>query len=77
MRSAMKEARAAHLAGATPDQRRAFFAKTAPQRQQLMVANRQLAAQIQQVLTPDQRTWLASHRPSFKRNPAMHHRTNA
>jgi len=77
MRSAMKDARAARLAGATPDQRRALFAKTAPQRQQLMTANKQLAVQIQQVLTPDQRTWLVSHRPSFKRGVAPRHRTNA
>ena len=77
MQSAMKEARAARLSGATPDQRRALFAKTAPQRQQLMAANKQLYAQIQQVLTPDQRTWLASHRPSFNRAPGWHHKTNA
>ena len=77
MQSAMKEARTARLAGATPDQRRALFAKTAPQRQQLMAATRQLHTQIQQVLTSDQRTWLASHRPSFKRGTAPRHRANS
>ena len=77
MQSAMREARAARLAGAAPDQRRALFATTAPQRRQLMVANKQLATQIQQVLTPEQQSWLASRRPSFTRHPAPPHRTNS
>src|ERR1051326_1006471 len=76
MRSAMKAARAARVAGTTSDQRRALFAKTAPQRQQLAAANRQLAMQIQQVLTSDQRSWLASHHHSFKRTAAWHRAAN-
>jgi Spy/CpxP family protein refolding chaperone len=47
----------------TADQRKAMFAQTAPVRQRLMAANKDLRAQIEQVLTPDQRSWLASHRP--------------
>lgn len=66
-----KQMRAAHVAGQTMsvDQRRAMFAQTAPARQRLMTANKQLDMDIQQVLTSDQKAWLASHRPSFKRNP--------
>ena len=66
-----KQMRAARLAGqsVSVDQRRAMFAQTAPARQRLMAANKQLVADIQKVLTSDQKAWLAAHRPSFKRNP--------
>ena len=66
-----KQMRAARQSGQTMsvDQRRAMFAQTAPVRQRLMAANKQLSADIQNVLTLDQKTWLAAHRPSFKRNP--------
>lgn len=66
-----KQMRAARVAGQsmTVDQRRAMFAQTAPARQRLMTANKQLSSDMQQVLTSDQKAWLASHRPSFKRNP--------
>jgi Spy/CpxP family protein refolding chaperone len=65
-----KQMRAAQVAGQTMsvDQRRAMLAQTAPARQRLMAANKQLAADVQRVLTADQKAWLASHRPSFKRN---------
>ncbi len=66
-----KQARAARVAGQpmSVDQRRALFSQSAPARQRLMTANKQLAADVQQVLTSDQKAWLAAHRPSFKRNP--------
>ena len=66
----MKEARAARVAGhgVSADQRRALFAQTAPARQRLMSANKQLRADIQKVLTADQTAWLASHRPAFRRD---------
>jgi Spy/CpxP family protein refolding chaperone len=50
----------------TGEQRRALFARTAPARQRLVTANMALHAQIQQLLTADQRTWLASHRPTLR-----------
>lgn len=69
--TAMKEVRAARNTGQTPEQRRSAFAqtaaRTAPVRQRLAAANKQLSADIQQVLTPDQRAWLASHHPAFRR----------
>lgn len=66
-----KQMRASRVAGQSMsvDQRRAMFAQTAPVWQRLMTANKQLATDIQQVLTSDQQAWLASHRPSFKRSP--------
>ena len=66
-----KQMRAAHVSGQSMsvDQRRAMCAQMAPVRQRLMTANKQLATDIQQVLTSDQKAWLAAHRPSFKRNP--------
>jgi Spy/CpxP family protein refolding chaperone len=66
-----KQMRAARVAGQSMsvDQRHAMFAQTTPVRQRLMTANKQLGADIQKVLTSDQKTWLAAHRPSFKRNP--------
>jgi len=66
-----KQVRASRVAGRSMsvDQRRALFTQTAPARQRLLAANEQLAAGIQQVLTSDQKAWLASHRPQFKRNP--------
>jgi len=66
MAAAAKQAFAARKAGVTPsvDQRRAMFAQTAPVRQRLMAANTQLRAQVEQVLTTDQKSWLASHRPA-------------
>ncbi|HEY7233598.1 MAG TPA: Spy/CpxP family protein refolding chaperone [Gemmatimonadaceae bacterium] len=73
-----KQMRAARVAGQrlSVDQRKAFFAQMAPQRQRLMTANKQLAADIQKVLTSDQKAWLVSHRPSFRRN-ANHVRRSA
>ena len=69
--TAMKRARSARVAGQTAEQRRALFAQTAaqtaPARQHLAAAHKQLAADIQQVLTTEQRAWLASHHPSFRR----------
>src|SRR5690348_14063523 len=74
MAAAGKQAFAARKAGVklSVDQRRAMFAQTAPVRQRLMAANKQLRAQVEQVLTTDQRNWLASHRPTrqFRRHPA-------
>ena len=66
----MKQAHAAHTAGQSVslDQRRALFAQTAPARQRLMSANKQLAGDIQKVLTADQKGWLATHHPTFRRN---------
>jgi Spy/CpxP family protein refolding chaperone len=65
----IKQARAAHVAGqrVSADQRRALLAQTAPARQRLTSANKQLASDIQQVLTADQQTWLATHHPTFRR----------
>jgi Spy/CpxP family protein refolding chaperone len=74
--TAAKQARGARASGQTVEQRRAFFAQTAPARQRLIAAQKQLGAQIQNVLTADQKAWLASHRPSFKRN-ANHLKRNA
>lgn len=73
-----KQMRASRVAGQrlSADQRKAFFAQTAPARQRLMVANKQLGADIQKVLTGDQKAWLASHRPSFRRD-ANHVRRSA
>jgi Spy/CpxP family protein refolding chaperone len=74
MAAAGKQAFAARKAGVswTADQRRAMFAQTAPVRQRLMTANKQLRAQIEQVLTSDQKNWLASHRSirPFRRSHA-------
>jgi Spy/CpxP family protein refolding chaperone len=66
----MKQARSARVAGqsVSADQRRALFAQTAPTRQRLMSANKQLSGDIQKVLTPDQEAWLATHHPTFRRN---------
>jgi Spy/CpxP family protein refolding chaperone len=66
MRASAKHAFAARKAGVplTADQRKAMFAQTAPVRQRLMAANTALRSQIEQVLTPDQKAWLASHRPT-------------
>jgi Spy/CpxP family protein refolding chaperone len=66
MRTAARQGMAARKAGVpvSVDQRRALFAQTAPVRQRLMAASTQLRSQIQQVLTSDQRAWLASHRPT-------------
>lgn len=65
MRASMRQLRAAHTSGQplSPDQRRAMFQQTAPARQRLMTAQRALGTQIQDVLTSDQRAWLAAHRP--------------
>jgi Spy/CpxP family protein refolding chaperone len=65
--ASMKQARAARVAGQTVDQRRALFAQTAPARQRLTAANKQLRTDIEQVLTADQRSWLAAHHPTFRR----------
>jgi Spy/CpxP family protein refolding chaperone len=67
--SVMKQARAMRGPGQTlsPEQRHALFAQTAPARQRLMSANKQLASDIQQVLTPDQKAWLATHHPAIRR----------
>jgi Spy/CpxP family protein refolding chaperone len=65
--ASMKQVRAARLAGQTTDQRRALFAQTAPARQRLIAAGKQLTIDVQQVLTADQRSWLASHHPTFRR----------
>jgi Spy/CpxP family protein refolding chaperone len=46
------------------DQRRALFAQVAPARQRLMAANKQLRADVEQVLTTEQRSWLTAHRPT-------------
>ena len=66
MRAAMQQARAARTSGQrlSIDQRRALFQQSAPARQRLMTARHQLAVQIQSVLTADQQSWLAAHRPS-------------
>ena len=73
----MKQAHTAHVAGqsVSADQRRAVFAQTAPARQRLMSANKQLAGDIQKVLTPEQRSWLATHHPTFRRNTARARRS--
>ena len=67
--SVMKQAHVKRGTGQTvsPDQRRALFAQTAPARQRLMAANTQLRGDIQKVLTADQKAWLASHHPAFRR----------
>lgn len=67
--SVMRQAHTTRVAGqiVTPDQRRALFAPVAPARQRLMSANTQLASDVQQVLTPDQKAWLATHHPAFRR----------
>ena len=74
MGAAAKQAFAARKAGVnlSVDQRRAMFAQTAPVRQRLTAANKQLRSQIEEVLTSDQKTWLAQHRPtrSFRRSHA-------
>lgn len=69
--AAMKQAFAVRKSGTrlTPDQRTALFAQTAPARQRLMAADKELRAQVEQILTPDQKSWLASHRPT---RPARH-----
>lgn len=73
MAAAGRQAYAAHKFGVklTPDQRKAMLAQTALVRQRLMMANRELRARIEQVLTSDQKAWLASHRPTrFARHPS-------
>jgi len=74
--SVAKQARAAHASGmrVTVEQRHSFFAQTAPARQRLVTANKTLRAQIQQVLTTDQRSWLASHRPRLRRTDGVKRR---
>jgi Spy/CpxP family protein refolding chaperone len=64
MRTLMRQMRAAHRSGQvlSPDQRRTLFQQTAPARRRLMTAQRALAAQVQNVLTTEQKTWLAAHR---------------
>lgn len=64
MRAALQQARAARTSGRrlTIEQRRALFQQSAPARQRLMSAQRQLAAQIESVLTAEQQSWLAAHR---------------
>ena len=64
-----KQAHAAHASGVplTVDERRALGAQTAPARQRLVAANKTLRDAIQNVLTADQRAWLASHRPTLRR----------
>ena len=66
MRAAMPQARAARTTGQrlSIDQRRALFRQSAPARQRLWTAQRQLTVQIQNVLTADQQSWLAAHRPA-------------
>lgn len=66
MRAMMQQARAARTSGQrlSIDQRRALFQQSAPARQRLVTAQRQLAAQIESVLTADQKSWLAAHRPA-------------
>ena len=66
-----KQMRATRVAGQSMsgDQRRAMLTQTAPARQRLLAANKQLAADIQKILTSDQKAWLAAHRPSFEHNP--------
>jgi hypothetical protein len=61
----MQQMRAAHTAGRrlSPDEHRAFLQHTAPARERLITAERALAAQIQNVLTIEQKAWLAAHRP--------------
>jgi Spy/CpxP family protein refolding chaperone len=66
MRAMMQRMRAARTAGQplTVEERRALFQQSAPARQRLTAAQRELGAQIQNVLTRDQKAWLASHRPT-------------
>lgn len=66
MRVSMQQLRTARGQGQTlsSDQRRALFQQTTPARQRLMVDERTLARQIQNVLTADQQAWLAAHRPA-------------
>jgi Spy/CpxP family protein refolding chaperone len=66
MRASMQQLRASRTNGErlSPDQRRALFQQTAPARERLTIAQRSLAAQIQNVLTADQKAWLAAHRPA-------------
>ena len=73
-----KQMRASRVSGQqlSADQRKGFFAQTAPARTRLMAANKQLGADIQKLLTSDQKAWLASHRPSFRRS-ANHVRRSA
>jgi len=73
----VNQAHAAHVAGqsVSADLRRAMFAQTAPARQRLMSANKQLAGDIQKVLTPEQKSWLATHHPTFRRNTARARRS--
>jgi Spy/CpxP family protein refolding chaperone len=66
MRAQMERMRAARESGQklSIDRRRALFKHTAAVRERLMTAQRQLAAQIENVLTADQKAWLAAHRPA-------------
>lgn len=82
--SVAKQAYAARTSGTrmTADQRRAFFAQTAPARQRLSAANTALRGDIQNVLTGSQKAWLASHRPTLRRTSGStrrwtHQRPNA
>jgi Spy/CpxP family protein refolding chaperone len=66
MRAVMQQLRAARSSGhpVSIDQRRALLQPSAPLRQRLLAAQQQLAAGIQNVLTTDQKAWLAAHRPA-------------
>jgi hypothetical protein len=72
-----KQARAARVSGQSVDQRRAFFAQTAPVRQRVMVANKELGVEIQNILTADQYAWLASHRPARMNRTGWRAKRNA
>ena len=70
--SRLTAGRSLRLTELTTDQHRALFAQAAPARQRLMAANKKLGAKIQNILTADQKTWLASHRAGVSAWPESH-----
>lgn len=63
LRAIEREAREAAAAGKSREEIRAILARGVPIRERLDAAFRKLQADIWAVYTPEQRTWIESHRP--------------
>ena len=67
----MRQAREAHQAGKSPAEVRAILAQGDPIRQRLHAAEQTLHSQIEAILTPEQKAWLAANGPERCRALAL------
>jgi Spy/CpxP family protein refolding chaperone len=67
----IQQARAAHQAGKSPEEVRAILAQGDDIRRRLHTAEQNLHAQIEAILTPEQKAWLAANGPGRCREFAL------